>query len=55
MLAAQAEVGHYLAVAVEVRALEVAQEAPALADQHEEAAARVVVLRVLAQVLGERR
>ena len=41
---AQAELGDQGAVALEVVALEVAQHAAALADQHQQAAARVVVL-----------
>ena len=41
------------AVALEVRALEVVEQAAAAPDELEQAAARVVVLRVRAQVLGE--
>ena len=52
-LAAEAEIGDQRAVALEVGALEVAEQAAAAADQHQQAAARVVVLAVLAQVLGE--
>ena len=52
-LAAQAEVRDDVAVAVQVGALEVAQQAAALADEHQQAAARVVVLGVRAQVLGQ--
>src|SRR5690606_11715567 len=40
-------------VALEVGALEVAQHAAALADEHQQAAARVVVLAVLFEVAGE--
>src|SRR5206468_6389128 len=39
--------------AVDVGALEVAEQAPALADHHQQAAAGVVVLAVRPQVLGE--
>ena len=53
MLATQAEVGDERAVALEVGALEVAQQPAALADQHQQAAARVVVLALRAQVLGQ--
>ena len=41
------------AVALEVVALQVVEQPAALADEHQQAAARVVVLAVLAQVLGE--
>src|SRR6478752_10500073 len=53
VLAAEAELGDQGAVALEVGALEVTEQAAALADQHQQAAARVVVLAVLTQVLGE--
>ena len=52
-LVAQAQVGDQGAVALDVGALEVAQQAAALADEHQQAATRVVVLDVRAQVLGE--
>ena len=42
-----------LAVALEVGALKVVEEAAAAADEHQEAAPGVVVAAVLAQVLGE--
>src|SRR5438128_8126305 len=51
--ATQAELGDEGAVAVDVGALEVAEQAPALADHHQQPAARVVVLAVRAQVLGQ--
>src|SRR5205085_3739610 len=41
------------AVAVEVLALEVVEQPPPLADEHQQAAPRVVVVLVLAEVLGE--
>ena len=41
------------AVAVDVGALQVLEQPAALAHQHQQPAARVVVLAVLAQVLGE--
>src|SRR3954470_4847261 len=50
---AQAELADERAVALEVPLLQVVEQPPALADEHEQAAARVVVLLVLAQVLGE--
>src|ERR1700685_3370209 len=43
-LAPQAEVGDQLAVALEIFVLEVHQQAPALADLHEQTAAAVMVL-----------
>src|SRR3954466_1551853 len=49
----QAQVRDDLAVTVEIGALEIAQEAPPFADHHQEAAPRVVVLAVSAQVLGQ--
>ena len=50
---AQAELADERAVALEVAALHVVQQPAALADEHEQPAARVVVLAVLAQVRGE--
>src|SRR4029079_14631557 len=41
------------AIAVDVLGLEIVQEATALADQHEQAATRMVILRVHLEVLGE--
>src|ERR1700723_2790645 len=52
-LAAQAEVGDELAVALEVFVLEIAQKAPALSDLHEQAAAAVMILLVDLQMLGQ--
>ena len=52
-LLAQAELADQRAVALEVVLLQVVQQAAALADEHEQPAARVVILLVLAQVLGE--
>src|ERR1700686_3857450 len=52
-LAAQAEIGDELAVALDVLAGEVGEQAPALTDLHEQAAAAVMVLLVDLQVLGE--
>src|SRR5207244_10658091 len=52
-LTPQAQVGYDLAVALQVRAFEVAEQPPALADHHQQPAARVVVLAVRAQVLGQ--
>src|SRR5213592_1919265 len=52
-LPAQAELANQRAVALEVLLLQVVEQAPALADQHEQAAARMVVLLVVAQVLRE--
>src|SRR4051794_23677004 len=40
-------------VTVEVLVFEIVQQSPALADQHEQAAARVVILRVSLEVLGQ--
>src|ERR1700742_2036465 len=53
VLAAQAEVGDQGAVALQVRALEVTEHPPALTDQHQQAATRVVIFRVRPQVIGE--
>src|SRR5271165_2345355 len=52
-LAAQAEVGDQFAVALEIFALQVTEQTPALADLHEQAAAAVVILLVDLQVLGQ--
>ena len=52
-LAAEAELLDERPIAVHVVPVEVVQQAPALAHEHQQAAARVVVLLVLAQVLGE--
>ena len=52
-LAAQAEVGDELAVALEIFVLKIAQQAPALSDLHQQAAAAVVVLLVDLQMLGQ--
>src|SRR3954462_13912514 len=52
-LAAEAEFLDEGAVALEVLLLQVAEQAAALADEHEQAAARVVVLLVRPQVLGQ--
>src|SRR5680860_114448 len=51
--AAEAEVRYESAVALQIVPLEVAQQAAALADQHQQAAAGVVILAVRAQVAGE--
>jgi hypothetical protein len=47
------ELGDERAVALDVGALEIAQQTPALADEHEQPAAGVMVLLVRTQVLGE--
>ena len=52
-LSAQAEALDQRAVALDVDALQVAQEPAALADQQQQAAAAVVVVLVLTRVLGE--
>ena len=52
-LAAQAELADQPAVALEVLLLEVVEQPAAPADEHQQAAARVVVVLVVAQVLGE--
>src|SRR5919106_1597173 len=52
-LPAEAELADQLAVAVEVGGLHVPQQPAALPDQHQQAAAGVVVLAVVAQVLGQ--
>src|SRR5262245_15220577 len=49
----QAELLDQGAVALEVRPLEVVQQTAAAADELEQAAARVVILRVRAQMVGE--
>src|SRR5437588_7661461 len=50
---AQAELFDQRAVALQVGALHVGQKTPPAADEHQQPAARVVVLALLAQVLGE--
>src|SRR3954462_11676173 len=52
-LPAQAELADQRAVALEILLLEVVEEPPATADQHEEAAARVVGVLVGPQMLRE--
>src|SRR3954466_11368746 len=52
-LAAQTEIADQRAIPLQVLPLEVVEEAPAAAHQHQEAAAGVVVVLVLAQVVGE--
>src|SRR5215212_5939333 len=52
-LAAQTELADERAIPLQVLLLEVVQEAPAAAHQHQEAAAGVMVVLVLAQVVGE--
>ena len=49
----EAEFADQGAVTIDVGALEVAEKTAALADHHEEAAAGVVILAVLAKVTGE--
>src|SRR5262245_26916288 len=53
VLPPQAELLDQGAVALEVRALQVVEQPSAAPDELEQAAARVVILRVRAQVLGE--
>src|SRR2546428_4879421 len=53
MLAPEAQLLDESAIALEVRALEVIQEPPAAADQLEQPAARVMVVLVRAEVLGQ--
>jgi hypothetical protein len=43
----------YGAIAVDVFGLQIVQETPALADQHQEATTRVMILHVGLEVLGE--
>src|SRR5882762_6723471 len=50
---AQAELFDERAVALQVGALQIGQKAAPAADQHQQPAARVVVLALPAQVLGE--
>src|SRR4051812_14686480 len=52
-LPAQAELADQRAVALEIVSLQVVEEAAASADEHQQAAARVMVVLVLAQVLGQ--
>ena len=52
-LSTQAEVRDQGAVALQVGALQISEQAAALADHHQQAPAGMVVLRVGAQVLGE--
>src|SRR5918994_2411746 len=52
-LATQAELADQGPVALDVVALEVTEQAAALADEHQEPAARVVVLAMLAEMLRE--
>ena len=54
-LAAQAEGGDQLAVAIDVLVAEVVEQAPALAHHHQQTPARVVVLAVFAEMLRELR
>ncbi len=49
----QAELANERAVALEVAALKIVQEPAPAPDEHQQPAARVVVLAVRAQVLGE--
>lgn len=53
-LATQSEAGEQGVVPVDVRIAQVAELATALTDEHEEPAARVEVVPVLSQVVGER-
>src|SRR5262249_49863402 len=55
LLAAQTEVVDQVLVAIEILALQVVEEAAALADHLEQAAARVVIFVVGLEVLGEMR
>src|SRR4051794_3387379 len=52
-LAPQPELADQRAVALEVVLLEIVEEPAAPADEHQQAAARMMVVLVLAQVLGE--
>ena len=53
MLLADAQAADQIGVALRVLALQVVQQAAALADQLEETAARVMIFRVRLEVLGE--
>src|SRR5688572_23189134 len=52
-LLANAEASNQLGVPIGVLALEIIQQAPPLADQLQQPAARMVILRVYLEVLGE--
>src|SRR3954451_7370052 len=52
-LLADAQSRNQRAIAVEILALQVVEQAPALADEPQEPAARVVIFRVGLEVLGE--
>jgi hypothetical protein len=52
-LLAQPELADELAVALEVRALQVIEKAAAAADEHEQPATRVMILLMDAEVLGQ--
>ena len=52
-LLADAQAANQIGVALGVLALQVVQQAAALADQLEQAAARVMIFRVRLEVLGE--
>ena len=53
MLLANPEAADQFRIAVGVLALEIVEQTPALADQLEQAAARVMILRVNLEMLGE--